>query len=180
MRTVLRALAVTFNPTAAARAAGTTKYLVDGWRTKSREAFEAAEPDMISSMWEKWYDRRLTFTVDGRPFHEAYRDAVDEAADHLESDAYLWAKEGIPEPLTYQGQITWLRHPDTLEVLTTESGAPIPLTIPKKSEKLMALMLRGLRPERYGAQIKVDTEVKASGVLVAPMHRSRCPRKVSG
>jgi hypothetical protein len=95
----------------------------------------AAEAARISrrSAWG-WLQRDARFA-------DAFRDAGEQAADLLETEARRRAIEGIEEPVIWQGQLATVPDPN--------GGPPIPLTIRKYSDTLLIFLLKGARPEKY-------------------------------
>lgn len=108
-------------------------------------------------------------------FRAAWEQAIEDSADTLEREARRRAVQGIEEPVVYQGQLTpvWLRDasgqiveesykldkpiavggPGGVEITHGKrpvqaldpDGRPLWLTITKKSDALLALLLKGRR-----------------------------------
>lgn len=93
-------------------------------------------------------------------FDTMYSIAIEEAADRIEAEAYRRAVEGYDEPVIYQGMTTTVLDPVTMQEKQ--------LTVRKYSDSLMAMMLRGARPEKYRENYKVEHSGAAGGVLVIP------------
>ena len=93
-------------------------------------------------------------------FEELYCIAIEEAADRIEAEAIRRAVDGYDEPVIYQGMPTTVVDPVT--------GEQRQLTVRKYSDALMALVLRGARPEKYRENHKVELEGGAGGVLIVP------------
>lgn len=93
-------------------------------------------------------------------FDLLYEQAIEEAADRIEAEAYRRAIQGYDEPVVYQGQMTQVIDHDTGEVRV--------LTIRKYSDSLTALMLKGAKPEKYRERQQVEHTGGAGGVLVVP------------
>lgn len=94
-------------------------------------------------------------------FETLYQMAIEEAADRIEGEAIRRAVEGYDEPVIYQGLPTTVADPVTGEFKH--------LTIRKYSDQLMALVLKGARPEKYRDNHKVEIEGGGiGGVLVVP------------
>lgn len=93
-------------------------------------------------------------------FAERAKVAKDIAADHIESEAFRRAVEGVDEPVIFQGEVSMVEDPET--------GEKRPLTVKKYSDPLMQLVLKGTRPEKYRENINLQADVKHSGVLVTP------------
>ena len=93
-------------------------------------------------------------------FSTLYDIAVEEAADRIEAEAIRRAVDGYDEPVIYQGMPTTVVDPET--------GEQRQLTVRKYSDALMALVLKGARPEKYRENHKVEVEGGAGGVLIVP------------
>lgn len=93
-------------------------------------------------------------------FEELYCIAIEEAADRIEAEAIRRAVDGYDEPVIYQGMPTTVVDPVT--------GEQRQLTVRKYSDALMALVLKGARPEKYRENHKVEVEGGAGGVLIVP------------
>ncbi|UTC27943.1 terminase small subunit [Stenotrophomonas phage A1432] len=93
-------------------------------------------------------------------FDTMYAIAIEEAADRIEGEAYRRAVEGYDEPVIYQGMTTTVIDPETMQEKQ--------LTVRKYSDSLMAMILRGARPEKYRENYKVEHSGAAGGVLVIP------------
>lgn len=93
-------------------------------------------------------------------FSTLYDIAVEEAADRIEAEAIRRAVDGYDEPVIYRGMPTTVVDPET--------GEQRQLTVRKYSDALMALVLKGARPEKYRENHKVEVEGGAGGVLIVP------------
>jgi hypothetical protein len=93
-------------------------------------------------------------------FSELYDMAIEEAADRIESEAIRRAVDGYDEPVIYQGMPTTVVDPET--------GEQRQLTVRKYSDTLMALVLKGARPDKYRENHKVELEGGSGGVLIVP------------
>lgn len=94
-------------------------------------------------------------------FKELLSAAEDEARDNIEAEAHRRAVVGFEEPVIYQGLPTMVTDPET--------GKERMLTVRKYSDQLMAIMLKGARPEKYRENHKVQVEGGgATGILVVP------------
>ena len=93
-------------------------------------------------------------------FYELYQIAIEEAADRIEAEAMRRAVDGYDEPVIYQGMPTSVTDPVT--------GEQRMLTVRKYSDALMALVLKGARPEKYRDNHKVEIEGSGGGVLIVP------------
>lgn len=93
-------------------------------------------------------------------FSELYDIAMEEAADRIEAEAIRRAVDGYDEPVIYQGMPT--------TIVDAETGEQRQLTVRKYSDTLMALVLKGARPDKYRENHKVELEGGAGGVLIVP------------
>ncbi len=106
----LGVLAATGNVSAACRAAGISRQ--DAYQVRSRH------PD----------------------FGERWAEALADAADSVEAEAWRRAVEGYDEPVFYHGE-------------------PTGHVIRRYSDGLLALLLKGLKPERYGDSLRLEESV---------------------
>lgn len=83
-------------------------------------------------------------------FAEEWDEALATATDRLEAEAHRRAVLGVEEPVFHRGQLVVKRDADTGEVLKDAEGNPIPMTVAKRSDRLLELMLMAKRPEQYG------------------------------
>lgn len=97
-------------------------------------------------------------------FAQAWADALDEAADRMEREAFRRAVEGLNEPLTHNGQFTYVyteKLDENGEVMCNQNGTPIMVpvrdeqgnkkiaTVKKYSDTLLIFLLKAARPEKY-------------------------------
>ena len=93
----------------------------------------------------------------------AFRQAEDLAADFIETEAIRRACHGYEEPVIYKGQLMgqWV-DPDGQPCDADEPDAKyVPLTVRKYSDKLLAQLLLGAKPEKY----KIRQDVKHAGSM---------------
>lgn len=121
-----QALRDTCNVTIAARAGGVSRMRVYQIR--------AADPD----------------------FAQQWDDALQEGIDMLEREAHRRAFGGTDKPLTYQGQFTYLRDPETGNVLRDAEGNPRIATVKEHSDVLAMFLLKAHRPEKYRENSKLE------------------------
>lgn len=73
-------------------------------------------------------------------FAKDYDEAMEEAADLLEAEAWRRALEGVPQPLLRAGQ----------PVFDAEG---VPITVRRYSDPLLVMLLRGCKPEKFQRRI---------------------------
>jgi hypothetical protein len=87
-------------------------------------------------------------------FKARFDEAMEIAADALESEARRRAIEGTPEPVIHQGQLMHLRNPDG-SLKLDENFEPIPFTVHKKSDQLLVKMLEAKREQFRRQRVEV-------------------------
>lgn len=114
-------------------------------------------------------------------FARAWDDAMEEGIDRAEQEAFRRAVAGYEEPVVYQGRLSYLyeRYVDDegkeqFRPLLDVNGQPVPLTVRKHSDALLALILKGRRKAVYaerkeltgadGAALPASQVVIATGV----------------
>lgn len=107
-------------------------------------------------------------------FAAAVEEAQAEAWDELEAAAAHRATVGVAEPLTYQGNFTYLRDPDTQEILRDPEGNPVVATVNKPSDALLQFLLKGYRTKfsttrteltgANGGAVQMDDTARAARV----------------
>jgi len=80
-------------------------------------------------------------------FQAKFLEALNAAADGLEEEARIRAAVGWEEPVIHMGQVQYVRNPQTGELVLNDDFEPIILTIKKKSDRLLEVMLKAKRPE---------------------------------
>lgn len=98
-------------------------------------------------------------------FVTAYENSRAQFAGSLFKEAITRARDGYEEPLIYKGQIQYMRDQETGELLLDDNLMPIPATIVKKSERMLALALKAhideyQPPKREIVKAEIETEVK--------------------
>lgn len=95
-----------------------------------------------------------------KEFAKAWDDAMEDGVDAAEAEAFRRAVQGFEEPVVYQGVMA-LRYQHDAQgrlvldennrpvPLTGPDGQPVPLTIRKHSDALLALVLKGRRKKVY-------------------------------
>lgn len=107
---------------------------------------------------------------DDPEFAEQWDRALDIAADILELEARRRAVDGVDEPLTHNGQITYqytealdangniMRHSDGTPIMRPildANGNKIPVTVKKYSDTLLIFLLKGNKPEKFRERAEV-------------------------
>lgn len=89
-------------------------------------------------------------------FAKAWDDAMEEGVDRAEQEAFRRAVVGFEEPVVDKGRLAYRyeRHvdPDGNEQyrpVLDDNGQPVPLTVRKHSDALLALYLKGRRKKVY-------------------------------
>lgn len=104
-----------------------------------------------------------------KAFAEAWLDALEEAADTLEAEAWRRARDGVDEPVIYQGELSgvWVDRRGNI-VDEDDDAQQIPLTVKKYSDSLLQFLLRGCRPAKFRDATEVEHK---GGVEVQIVHR---------
>jgi hypothetical protein len=93
-------------------------------------------------------------------YKTAFDVAHEVAVAVLEDEAVRRAVEGLEEPLTYQGQFSYLPKVDAAGNLVLDGeGRPMRgklITIRKYSDSLLQFLLRGAKPEKYRERFQHD------------------------
>jgi hypothetical protein len=109
-------------------------------------------------------------------FAEQEQEAMEEGIDRAEAEAFRRAVVGLDEPVINQGKLSYVY--ERAEVLNEETGVkeeqwrmaldekgqPIPLTVRKFSDPLLALVLKGRRKKVYAER----TELTGAGGAALP------------
>ncbi len=86
-------------------------------------------------------------------FGQAYLEAMDEAVDRLEAEAWRRALDGIEQKLFQAGKL----------VLDPETNQPIILR--RYSDPLLVMLLKGSRPDKYHARGAAALPLDAAGLI---------------
>lgn len=115
-------------------------------------------------------------------FAAGFDEAMDIAVDMAEKELWRRAIQGVDEPITYKGRISYETEEyideETGEVrerfARDERGRPIPLTVNKRSDALLMFLLKGRRKQVYadrteltgagGEPLQLDDAKKAARV----------------
>lgn len=127
-------------------------------------------------------------------FAAAYDDAMEQAVDRLEAEAWRRAHDGVEEPIVYQGQLTpvWERDAEGEVVMATvkrpgldgamvDERVPVQarnadgslryLTVRKHSDPLLMFLLKGLR-KKFGTDRTELTGADGGAVQVSDTERA--------
>ncbi len=103
-------------------------------------------------------------------FAEEWDEALAIATDRLEAEAHRRAVLGNEEPVFHRGQLVLKRDPETGEVLRDSNGDPIPVTVSKRSDRLLEIMLAAKKPHEYGRKVvDMNTRVERRDVPRPPI-----------
>lgn len=114
-------------------------------------------------------------------FSEAWAQALEDSTDILEREARRRAIDGVAEPVVYQGRLSYVTErvvdedgTETFQPVIALDGQPVPLTIRKPSDSLLALLLKGRRKEfaterteltgKDGTPVVIDSTTRAARV----------------
>jgi hypothetical protein len=86
-------------------------------------------------------------------FAQEWEDAMEQAADKLEAEAWRRAVEGVDEPVVSMGQI-----------VRNQDGSM--LTMRRYSDQLLTMLLRGAKPDKYGPQSLQATPLENLGIMM--------------
>lgn len=105
-------------------------------------------------------------------FAERWDDALKAGLLMLEDEAHRRAFDGVEEPITHQGQLSYqLEHyideegKQQAQVKRDENGQPIPLTVKKYSDTLAIFLLKAHAPEKY----RENTRMELTGAEGGPV-----------
>ena len=89
-------------------------------------------------------------------FASAWDDALEEGIDRAEQEAFRRGVVGFEEPVVHQGRLSYVYERyvdaegnDAFRPVLDAQGQPIPLTVKKHSDALLALLLKGRRKGVY-------------------------------
>lgn len=114
-------------------------------------------------------------------FAKAWEEAMEAGVDRAEQEAFRRGVVGFHEPVVHQGRLSYLyeRYVDEegsekYRKVLDANGQPVPLTIRKHSDPLLALILKGRRKQVYaerteltgadGGPVATDNTVRATRV----------------
>lgn len=115
-------------------------------------------------------------------FAEAYKDALEQGTDLLEKEARHRALHGSDDPVIHKGELSWVWVDEHGNLLPpARKGKPrrgkrrVPLTIKRKSDGLLMMMLRGRRPGIYGDQLHHTTDGSMKPTTIILTHTAPPP-----
>lgn len=118
-----------------------------------RHACEAAGIDRVTA----WRAREAD-----PEFAEAEREALEEGIDRAEQEAFRRAVVGFEEPVIDKGRLAYRyeRYEDAdgqeqYRLVLDANGQPVPLTVKKHSDTLLALFLKGRRKKVYAERTEI-------------------------
>lgn len=111
-------------------------------------------------------------------FAKAWDEAMEEGIDRAEQEAFRRAVVGFEEPVIDKGRLAYRyaryevedidgHKTEQYRILLDEHGQPVPLTVRKHSDALMALMLKGRRKKVYADRTEL------TGADGGPMQQSQ-------
>lgn len=133
------------------------------WRTVYLEALRNV-PVIKHACEAAGVDRSTAWRArDSDPeFAQAEREAMEEGIDRAEQEAFKRAVVGFEEPVVHQGRLQYVfeRYVDSegaehYRPVLDANGQPVPLTIKKHSDALLALFLKGRRKKVYADRTEV-------------------------
>lgn len=98
----------------------------------------------------------------GEPYRKAFAAAEQAAARNLEDEAYRRAHDGVRRPVLYQGQQVTVKNPET--------GEDELLWEHEYSDTLLTHLLKGLKPDRYRDNAKLEV----TGADGSPLFQNIC------
>lgn len=147
------------NVSETARRCGLTSWLMYYWKRRSEDGFPGYAIDMGG------------LDDDGKPlvaeFHEAWDAALQIGNDYLEQEAQRRAVDGYEEPVVHKGIQAFVRDPTTGELELDVNGKPVPLTIRRYSDRMLEILLKARRPDKFRENVKIEAEI-TGGVLAIP------------
>lgn len=112
-------------------------------------------------------------------FAEEWADAMEEGIDRAEAEGFRRGVVGYDEPVIDRGQLAYQmrRKVDengnvTFEPLLDERGQPVPLTVKRHSDKLLALILQGRRKDVYATRTELTAADGAPLRMDDPQERA--------
>jgi hypothetical protein len=89
---------------------------------------------------------------------------LERAADRLEAEAWRRAVDGNDDVMTHQGKVIYhiypTGHPRGGELITDFLGDPMPVVIRRYSDRLLELLLKAARPEKFRENVDIVSTFK--------------------
>lgn len=84
-------------------------------------------------------------------FAAKWDEALEDAADLLETEAVRRARHGVKKPVVYKGQLcgTWVDRDGNVVDQTAPGARMVPLAVTEYSDTLLIFLLKGIRPGKY-------------------------------
>jgi hypothetical protein len=156
LQMILSHLRKTGNVRGACRLVGISKDLFYIWRDRSAE--DECPPELLVDVG----------TEEPVPFWQAVESARDEYKDVLMGELHRRAVDGVPEPLYHQGARVYEQDPLTKEIKLDDLGRPVPATVLKFSDQLLQHLTKGVMPETFRENVKLDADVRG-GLIAVPL-----------
>lgn len=126
-------------------------------------------------------DNMLYWKKNDPLFAHQYDLAIDKAADMLEAEATRRAVNGYEDVQLYQGKVVYhqypVGHPRQGEFMLDEWGDPIPVVVRKYSDRLLELLLKAARPDKFRENIEVNNTHRGGVLVVGMMGQPTDPKK---
>lgn len=97
-----------------------------------------------------------------KAFAEAWDEALEAGVDKAEVELFRRAVDGFEEPVIDRGRLVYRHHRSVDEegeehwaMLLDDAGQPIPLTIRRHSDALLALIMKGRRKKLYAERTEL-------------------------
>lgn len=137
---------------------------VHGWKPivlfalrEGRTLSEACELAGIKHRSTVWRERKIDPV-----FSEEYDDALEAGIDRIEAEGRRRGVLGFEEPVIDRGRLVYRQERYTTDegeerwrMVLDDQGQPIPLTVRKYSDSLLALMLKGRRKNVFADRTEI-------------------------
>lgn len=118
---------------------------------------------VVGVNWSTWQGHRRKF-----PALSAREQAArEQGVEALEEEARRRGADGYAEPVVYQGALSYVTDPTTGELVLSDKGQPVPLTIRKYSDNLLMFVTKSRDRERYADRTEL-TGANGAPLLTAP------------
>jgi len=112
------------------------------------------------------YDTQKTWREDSADFAAACKAALEVFKGSLMDEVVRRGRDGFEEPVIFQGRVMYKHDPATGHVCLDDNLEPIPLTIRKHSDPLLAALAEStgvLAGKKGGGKVEVSTEEGENG-----------------